>query len=117
MTARLYELARDLAPVLEDIDDCAKSLSKTCFQAGVTQHEAQRLRQTAVDELEVLLKGEIVGKIQFADAGRVAAAAEILHEESVVELCELVLIEADFLADFDADTAASRAMTRRLTFG
>ena len=62
MTARLDQLARDLAAVLEDVDDGAEPFGEAGFQPGMTEHEAQRLRQAAVDELEVLFEGEIVGR-------------------------------------------------------
>jgi hypothetical protein len=83
----------------------------------MTEHEAQRLRQAAVDELEVLLEGEIVGQIQLADPRRVAAAAKILQQQRMIEFGDLGLAEADFPADFDADTAASHAMSGRLPLG
>ncbi len=67
MAARLYQLASDFTAVLEDVDDCPEPFGETGFQPGMAQHEAQRLRQTAVDELEVLLEGEIVGEIRPAD--------------------------------------------------
>ena len=40
---------RDLAAVLEDVDDGAEALGQAGLQAGMGQHEAQRLRQAAVD--------------------------------------------------------------------
>ena len=89
MAARLDQLARDLAAVLEDVDDGAEPLGEAGFQAGVAEHEAQRLRQAAVDGLEVVLEGEIVGQVQLADARRVAAAAEILQQQRVVEFADL----------------------------
>ena len=115
MAACLYQLAGDLAAVLEDVDDRAEPFGEAGFQAGMAQHEAQRLRQAAVDELEVLFEGEIIGQIQLADPRRVAAAAEILQQQRVIEFGDLVLAEADFPADFDADTAAPHTMSRRLS--
>ena len=85
MAARLDQFAGDLAAVLEDVDDGAKPFGQAGFQPGMAQHETQRLRQAAVDELEVLLEGEIVGQIQLADARSVAAAAEILQQQRVIE--------------------------------
>ena len=91
MAARLDQLARDLAAVLEDVDDGAKALGEAGLQAGMAQDEAQRLRQAAVDELEVPFEGEIVGQVELADARRIAAAAEILQEQRVIEVGELGL--------------------------
>ena len=82
MAARFYQLAGDLAAVLEDVDNGAEPFGEAGFQAGMTEHEAQRLRQTAVDELEVLFEGEIVGQIKLADPRRVAAAAKIVNSDS-----------------------------------
>ena len=83
----------------------------------MTEHEAQRLRQAAVDELEVLFEGEIIGQIQLADPRRVAAAAKILQQQRVIEFGDLGVAEADFPADFDTDTAASHTMSGRLPLG
>src|SRR6266478_2065004 len=110
MSAPLYQLASDFTAVLEDVDDCPEPFGETGFQPGMAQHEAQRLRQTAVDELEVLLEGEIVGEIQLADPRRIAAAAKILQQQRVIEFGDLLLAEADFPADFDADAATSNPM-------
>jgi hypothetical protein len=57
MAARLDQLARDLTAVLKDVDDCPEAFGEAGFQPGMAQHEAQGLRQTAIDELEVLLEG------------------------------------------------------------
>ncbi len=117
MAARLYQLAGDLAAVLEDVDDGAKPFGKAGLQAGMAEHETQRLRQAAVDELEVLFEGEIIGQIQLADPRRVAAAAKILQQQRVIKFGDLVLAEADFPADFDTYPAASHAMSGRLSLG
>ena len=117
MAARLDQFAGDLAAVLEDVDDGAEPFGEAGFQAGMAKHEAQRLRQAAVDELEVLFEGEIIGQIQLADPRRVAAAAKILQQQRIIEFGNLGLAEADFPADFDADTAASHAMSGRLSLG
>ena len=69
MAARLHQLAGDLAAVLEHLDQRAEALRQAGLHAGVRQHEAQRLRQAAVDGLEVLFEGEIVGQDR---AGRCA---------------------------------------------
>ena len=117
MAARLDQLASDLTAVLEDVDDCPEPFGEPGFQPGMAQHEAQRLRQAAVNELEVLLEGEIVGEIQLADARRIAAAAKILQQQRVIEFGDLLLAEADFPADFDADAATSHTMAGRLPLG
>ena len=117
VAARLDQLAGDLAAVLEDVDDGPEALGEACLQAGVGQHEAQRLRQAAVDLLEVVLEGEIVGQIELADARRIAAAAEVLEQQRVVEFPDPALIEADFLPDLHADPAAADAMALGLALG
>ena len=117
LAARLDQLARDLAAVLEDVDDGAEAFGEAGFQAGVGEHEAQHLRQAVVDELEVALEREIVGEVELADARRIAGAAEILQQQRVVEVGELGLAEADLPADLHADPAAADAMSGRLPLG
>ena len=72
-----------------------KRSDKPGLHARVRQHEAQRLRQAAVDGLEVALEGEIVGQIELADARRIAAAAEILQQQHVVEVRKFRIAQAD----------------------
>ena len=117
LAACLDQLPRNLASVLEDVDDRPEPLRKACLQAGVGQHEAQGLRKAAVDLLEVVLEGQIVGQVELADARRIAAAAEILEQQRVVQFPDPALIEADFPADLYADPAAADAMAFRLPLG
>ena len=53
------------------------------------EDEAQHLRQAVVELLEVPLEIEIVGQIELADARGVAAAAEILQQQRVVEVAQV----------------------------
>ena len=117
LATRLYQLADDLAAVLENVDQCAEALGETGLQAGVREHKAQCLRKAAVDFLEVALEGEIVGEIQLADARGVAGATEVLEQQCVVEFGHLRFAEPDFAADVDADPAAAHAVARRLALG
>ena len=116
MAARFDQFLGDLAAVLEDVDQRAKPLGQSGLHSGMRQDEAQHLRQAAVDGLEVALEGEVVGQIELADARRIAAAAEILQQQRVVELPDLALAQADLAADVDADPAAAHAMPGRLAF-
>ena len=56
MTAGLDQFPRDLAAVLDDVDDRAEALGEPGLQSRVRQNEAQRLRQAAVDILKSCLK-------------------------------------------------------------
>ncbi|MNT63116.1 hypothetical protein D3C72_2009010 [compost metagenome] len=81
------------------------------------KHEPEDLRQRAVDDLEVLLEGQVVGQIELADAGGIAGAAEILEQQGVVEIMQRLVGKAEFAADRRADPAAADAMTGRLALG
>jgi hypothetical protein len=76
--------------------------------------KAQRLQHAAVEPLVVALKATVVGQIQLANAGGIAAAAEVLHQQRVVEVAQRGIAEAQFAANMNADPAAADAMARRL---
>ena len=87
-------------PFMEDVDERAEPLG----QARPSGRYATSTKRSACGrlpsiDLEVVLEGEIVGQIQLADARRVAAAAEILQQQRVIELGDLGVAEADFPAD------------------
>ena len=98
--------SRDLLAVAQDVDDAAQAVGQAGVQAGVAEDEAQHLRQPVADGLEVALEGEVVGEVELADARRVAAAAEVLQQQHVVELAQGRHVEADLRADVHADPAA-----------
>ena len=102
---------------MQDFHDRTEALGEAGFQSRVRQHETQRLRQTAVDILEVVFEGEVVGQIELADARGVAAAAEVLEQQRVIEFPQFVIGEAGLAADMDADPAAAHAMTGGLALG
>lgn len=83
----------------------------------MAEHEAQHLAETAVDQLEVALEGQIVGHVELADPGCIAAAAEILEQQRVVELLQFVIGHADLAADMGADVADADAVAGRLALG
>ena len=107
---------RDLAAVLEDVDQRAKPLGQTRLHAGVRQHETQHLRQAVVDGMEVAFEGDVVDHIELADARRVTAATDVLHQQRVIEFPDFGFGQADLAADMDADPAAADAMAGRLAF-
>ena len=94
-----------------------KRWARWVFGARMRQHEAKHLRQAAVQQLEVLLERQVIGQIEFADARGIAAAAEILEQQGVVQILELGLRQAELAADVDADPAAPHAVARRLALG
>ena len=107
--------SRAISPLCADaVDDGPEPFREARLEAGMGEHEPQGLGQAAVDRLEVALEGQIVGQIELADAGRVAAAAEVLQQQRVIKLPDLELAQADCLPDMDADPAATDAMSRRL---
>ena len=101
---------------LHRADQRARARGEAGTHAGVAEHEAQRLRQAAVDLLDVAFEGDVVGEIELADTRRVAAAAEVLQQQRIVELPDLGFAETDLAADVDADPAAAHAMAGRLAF-
>jgi hypothetical protein len=64
-----------------------------------------------------MLEGDVIGQIEVADARGVAAAAEVLEQERVVEVGQFRLAEPEFGAYGRADEAAANAMALRLAFG
>ncbi len=54
-----FLLASDLAAILQDIDDVSEMLDRIGISTGVIQYEAQHFRQAAIEQLEVLLEGQV----------------------------------------------------------
>jgi hypothetical protein len=80
----------------------------------VRQHETQGLRQAAADGLGVTFEGEVVGQIELTDTRGIAAAAQILHQQCVIQLTDLAFRLADLAPDVNADPASADAMALRL---
>ena len=85
LASRLNKLRRNLAAILENVDDGAEALGKTRLQSRMTQHKAKRLRQAAINEFEILFEVDVIDKIEFTDARRIAAAAKVFQQKGVVE--------------------------------
>ncbi len=83
----------------------------------MAKDETQRLREAAVDLLEIVFEGQIVGQVELADARRIAAAAEILEQQGVVELRQIGFRRGRFAADMHSDPAAANAVAGRLALG
>ncbi len=60
------------------------------------------------------LKLQVVGHVELADARRVAAAAEVLQQQRVIELPYFGFAQTDLAADMDADPATADAVPGRL---
>lgn len=80
------------------------------------EDEPQSLRQAAVNGFSVAFECQVVGQIELANPRRIAAAAEILHQQRIVKFPDFLLVQSDFAADVDADPAAAYAMPGRLAF-
>lgn len=87
---------------------CNPALSPVC--ASTKRRACSRPQSIGLKSFE----GQIIGEVESADARRIAAAAEVLGQQSVVELR---LPEADLPADLGTDPAAADAMAFRLPFG
>ena len=64
-------------------------LARPMVMASVAEDETQCSGKAAVDPLEVLFEREVVCQVETANACRVAAAAEILEKQRVVEIGKL----------------------------
>ncbi len=114
VTARLDQLFGRRPGGLERGDQRADALRQPGFQSGVRQNKAKRLRQAAVDQFGVVFEAQVVGHVKLADARRVAAAAEVLQEQRVIELPYFGLAQTDLAADMDSDPTTADAVAGRL---
>ncbi|MNX71771.1 hypothetical protein D3C86_1030980 [compost metagenome] len=80
VTAGLDQLVGYLIAVAKDVEQAAKTAEQIRLQAGVTQHEVDHLGEGAIHQLEVALEVKIVGEIELADAGGIAAAPQIFKQ-------------------------------------
>jgi hypothetical protein len=65
--------------VRHDVEQSAQALGRPGIQARMADDEAQHLVQRSVDELEIPFQEDMVGRIELADTGGIAAAAEVLE--------------------------------------
>jgi len=117
LAARLDQVLRDLRAVAQDVQHAAQPVGQAGVQPGVAEDEAQHLRQAFADELEIALELQVVGEVELADAGRVAAAAQVLEQQRLVQLPALPLVQADLVANVGADPAAAQAVPLGLALG
>jgi hypothetical protein len=75
------------------------------------------MRQAAVEQLEVALELQIVGEVELADPGGIAAAAQVFEQQGVIQLSSLRCGQADFAADRHADPGAAHAVAFGLALG
>jgi hypothetical protein len=81
------------------------------------QHEAQHLRQAFVHRLDVPLEFDVVDEEELADAGGIAAAADILEQKRIIKVRHLFGRKPDRLPDMHADPTAADTVPRRLALG
>jgi hypothetical protein len=117
LTPRLYKIRGNLAPIFENVKEAAKTFSKTGLGPGVADHELQDLPQASIDQLEIILKADVIRQIKLANARSVAAAAEILQQKCVVEVMQLWLTEADLSSNARSDVTAANTMPVWLALG
>ena len=91
LTPCLYKISGNLAPIFKNIEEAAKTFSKTGLGPGVADHELQDLPQASIDQLEVVFKADVIRQIKLANTRSVAAAAEILQQKCVVEVVQLLV--------------------------
>ncbi len=110
MAAGLDQLVGNLIAVAKDVKQAAKAPQQIGLQAGVAQHEVDHLGEGAIHQLEVAFEVQIVGEIELADAGRIAAATEILEQQGVVEVVALPGIQAKLIPQPGTYPAAADAV-------
>lgn len=115
IATRFHQFLGDLAAVLEDVDERAKPFRESSSHSRMGQHEAKDLRQAAVHRLEVVLEGDVVGHVELAKPCGIAAAAEILQQQRVIQLPDFRGIEPNLPADVDSNPAAARAVSGGLS--
>jgi hypothetical protein len=81
----------------------------------MAKDKAKGLGEAAVKLFDIALEDEVVGQIELADTGGIAAAAEILQKQCVIELPQLAVAQPHFSADVNADPAAAHAMAGGLS--
>ena len=81
------------------------------------EDEVERRGKAGADRLVALLERAVVGFVQLADPRRVAAAAEVLEQQRVMQLVPLGVGQAEHLADPAADPAGADAMAGGLPLG
>jgi len=117
MTAGLDQFAADLLPLGQSDDHGPESLGEIGLQPGMLEDETKHLRQAVIDDLDVALERDVVGQKQLADARGIAAAADILEQERVIEIAHLAVGQAEFLPDIHSNPTATDAVAFRLAFG
>jgi hypothetical protein len=117
LTACFDQLFGDLASILENPDDRSEAFRQAGAETRMREDEAERLRQTIVDLLEIALEGKIVGQIELANARGVAAAAEVLQKKDIIEVVQIRFGESQFPADMDSNPTAPHTMAGGLTLG
>src|SRR6185437_2227838 len=115
VATRFHQLLSDLSPILENVDKGAKAFSKPGIHAGVREHKPQHLWQAAIDRHEIAFECDVVGHIELTNARGVAAAADVLHQQGVIELPDLGLRKSELTRNVDSDPATADTMTRWLT--
>ena len=116
LAARGDQVLRNLRPVAQNRHHGAEAFGQPRLQARVLEDEFQHLRQAVAHRLEALLERQIVRQVQLADARRIAAAAQILEQQGVVQIPQVFIGHAQFASHMHADPAAADAMAFRLPF-
>ena len=117
LAAGLDQFLGECVAVPEYPPDRTDPFDEPQARAGVTDDEFQHPAKAAVDPLEVVLEAEVIGQVELADPGGIAAAAQILQQQRVVELPQRRIVQAQASPDVGADPAAAHAMPRRLPLG
>lgn len=80
MTTGLDQFVGNLVAVAKDMKQAAKTSQQIRLQAGVAQHKVDYLGEGAIHQFEIAFEVKIVGEIELADTGSIAAAPKILKQ-------------------------------------
>lgn len=117
MTAGLDQFVGNLVTVAKDMKQAAKTSQQIRLQAGVAQHKVDYLGEGAIHQFEIAFEVKIVGEIELADAGGIAAAPKILKQERVVEVMAQPGVQSQPLPQTGTYPAAANAVSSWLPLG
>ena len=110
LAARGDQLLCDVRAVAQDRHHGAEALGQARLQARVLEDEFEHLRQAVAHRLEALFERQIIRQVELADARGIAAAAQVLQQQGVIQIPQVFIRHAQFASHVHADPATADAM-------